>query len=82
MHLSSSQKILRRNCEQLNVPFSEEGAVYLLREHYVKAKRELRSCQPRDLVKQLIGIAAYQGIQPSLSKELLDQAVQTYFVEL
>ncbi|NWJ97194.1 MAG: ATP-binding protein [Chloroflexi bacterium] len=76
------REILRRNCQQLNVPFSEEGAVYLLREHYVKAKRELRSCQPRDLLKQLIGLAAYQGIQPTLSKELLDQAVQTYFVEL
>jgi predicted ATPase with chaperone activity len=76
------REILRRNCDMLNVPFSEEGAVYLLREHYVKAKRELRSCQPRDLLKQLIGIAAYQGIQPSLSKELLDQAVHTYFVEL
>lgn len=76
------REILRRNCDLMNVPFSEEGAVYLLREHYVKAKRELRSCQPRDLLKQLIGIAAYQGIQPSLSKELLDQSVQTYFVEL
>ncbi len=76
------REILRRNCEILNVPFAEEGAVYLLREHYVKAKRELRACQPRDLLKQLIGIAAYLGVQPSLSKELLDQAVQTYFVEL
>jgi len=76
------REILRRNCQHLQIPFSEDGAVYLLREHYVKAKRELRSCQPRDLLKQLVGIAAYQGVQPSLSKELLDQAVQTYFVEL
>ncbi len=76
------REILRRNCQILNVPYSEEGAVYLLREHYVKAKRELRSCQPRDLLKQIVGLAAYQGVQPSLSKELLDQAIQTYFVEL
>ncbi len=76
------REILRRNCDLLDVPFSEDGAVYLLREHYVKAKRELRSCQPRDLLKQIIGIASYQGIAPSLSKDLIDHAVSTYFVEL
>lgn len=76
------REILRRNCDSMNVPFSEEGAVYLLREHYVKAKRELRSCQPRDLLKQVIGIAAYQGVNPSLSKDLLDSAIASYFVEL
>ncbi len=76
------REILRRNCEFFGVPFSEDGAVYLLREHYIKAKRELRSCQPRDLLKQIIGIAAYQGVSPSLTKELVDTAVATYFVEL
>ncbi|HEX2910238.1 MAG TPA: ATP-binding protein [Chloroflexia bacterium] len=76
------REILKRNCEQLGVPYTEEGAVYLMREHYVKAKRELRSCQPRDLLKQIIGFAAYQGVKPSLNKELIDYAVASYFVEL
>lgn len=76
------REILRRNCEQLRVPYNEDGAIYLLREHYVKAKRELRSCQPRDLLKQVIGIAAYQGVAPSLSKDLIDGAIASYFVEL
>jgi hypothetical protein len=76
------REILRRNCELVNVPFSDEGAVYLLREHYIKSKRDLRSCQPRDLLKQIIGIAAYHGVPPTLSKELIDAAVATYFVEL
>ncbi len=76
------REILRRNCDTLGVPFNEEGTVYLLREHYVKAKRELRSCQPRDLLKQIIGIAAYQGVAPALTKELIDTAVISYFVEL
>ncbi len=76
------REIMRRNCQAMNIPFSDDGVVYLLREHYMKSKRELRSCQPRDLLKQLIGIAAYQGVSPTLSRELLDQAVHTYFVEL
>lgn len=76
------REIMKRNCEQLNVAYNEDGLKYLLQEHYVKAKRELHSCQPRDLVKQIIGIAAYQGVQPSLIKELIDPAIASYFVEL
>jgi hypothetical protein len=56
--------------------------VYLLKEYYIKPKRELRACQPRDLLKQIIGIAAYQGVAPRLSRELIDPAAATYFVEL
>ena len=76
------REIMRRNCEQLGVEYLEDGLVYLLKEHYIKAKRELHSCQPRDLAKQIIGISAYLGVQPSLTKELLDAAVASYFVEL
>lgn len=76
------REIMRRNCEQLGVAYSEDGLKYLLQEHYVRAKRELHSCQPRDLVKQIIGIASYQGVQPSLVKELIDPAIASYFVEL
>lgn len=76
------REIMKRNCELLGVPYSEDGMVYLLKEHYVKPKRELRSCQPRDLLKQIIGIAAYQGVAPHLSRELIDPAAASYFVEL
>lgn len=76
------REIMKRNCETQGVPYSEDGMVYLLKEHYVKPKRELRSCQPRDLLKQIIGIAAYQGIAPRLSRELIDTAAASYFVEL
>ncbi|MBN9393238.1 MAG: ATP-binding protein [Chloroflexi bacterium] len=76
------REIMKRNCALQGVPYSEEGMVYLLKEYYIKPKRELRSCQPRDLLKQIIGIAAYQGVAPRLSRELIDPAAATYFVEL
>jgi predicted ATPase with chaperone activity len=76
------REIMKRNCELQGVPYSEEGMVYLLKEHYVKPKRELRSCQPRDLLKQISGIAAYQGVPPRLVRELIDPATASYFVEL
>jgi DNA-binding PadR family transcriptional regulator len=76
------REIMKRNCALQGVPYSEEGMVYLLKEYYIKPKRELRACQPRDLLKQIIGIAAYQGVAPRLSRELIDPAAATYFVEL
>ncbi|MEI7554201.1 hypothetical protein [Candidatus Chlorohelix sp.] len=76
------REILRRQCEELKVGFTDEGAVYLLKEHYVKARRELRNCHPRDLLKQILGISSYLGAPPTLTKDLIDQAVASYFVEL
>jgi SpoVK/Ycf46/Vps4 family AAA+-type ATPase len=76
------REIFRRQCEQLNIPFDQNGLVYVLREFYVKPKRELRSVHPRDILRTLVGIARYQGVAPTLSQTLIDRACQTYFVEL
>jgi SpoVK/Ycf46/Vps4 family AAA+-type ATPase len=76
------REIFRRQCDALNVPFDQNGLVYLLREYYVKPKRELRSVHPSDILRILVGISRYRDVPPVLSPELLDQACQTYFVEL
>ncbi len=76
------REIFRRQCDLLGVPFDQQGLVYLLREHYVKPRRELRACHPRDLLRTLLGIARYLDTPPALSPELIDRACQTYFVEL
>jgi predicted ATPase with chaperone activity len=76
------REIFRRQCDALGVPFDQNGLVYLLREYYVKPKRELRSVHPRDILRTLIGIARYHNISPVLSPKLLDRACQTYFVDL
>jgi predicted ATPase with chaperone activity len=76
------REIFRRQCDSLGVPFDQNGLVYLLREYYVKPKRELRSVHPRDILRTLIGIARYHNISPVLTPKLLDRACQTYFVDL
>ena len=76
------REIFRRQCEALKVPFDQNGLVYLLREYYVKPKRELRSVHPRDILRTLVGIARYRDVPPTLTTELIDRACQTYFVEL
>jgi predicted ATPase with chaperone activity len=76
------REIFKRQCESLGVPFDQNGLVYLLREYYVKPKRELRAVHPRDILRTLIGIARYHNIPPVLSQKLLDRACQTYFVDV
>jgi hypothetical protein len=80
--LDQYREIFRRQCEALNVPFDQNGLVHLLREYYVKPKRELRACHPRDLLRTLTGIARYLDVPATMSIELVDRACRTYFVDL
>jgi len=75
-------EIFRRLCPIRGVPFNEEGLEYLVQEHYLKVNREPKMVHPRDLLDQIIDAARYLDIPPAMSRELLDQAVEAYFVKL
>jgi predicted ATPase with chaperone activity len=76
------REIFRRVCDSRDVPYDDGGVAYLLREHYVKPKRAMRACHPRDIVDQLTDIARFLNVRPVLSKDLIDRACSAYFVEL
>jgi hypothetical protein len=73
-------EIFRRVCQARGIQYDQQLFVYLLREHYIKTGRVLKSVHPRDLIDQVIDICNYRGVQPHLTKELLDQACGAYFV--
>ncbi len=74
-------EIFRRVAAAKKIPFEEASLAYLIREHYIKAHRPPRACHPRDLLDQIIDIANYLSVPPTLSKELVDRAAQSYFVD-
>ncbi|MBI4674721.1 MAG: AAA family ATPase [Chloroflexi bacterium] len=74
--------IFQLNCSQRRIVYDEEMFKYLVLEHYVKVKREPKSVHPRDLLDQMIDIARYLQKEPRLEKELIDAAVDAYFVKL
>lgn len=74
--------IFQRNCAQRSIPYDEEMFKYLVLEHFVKVKREPKSVHPRDLLDQILDIARYMQKEPRLEKELIDAAVDAYFVKL
>jgi predicted ATPase with chaperone activity len=76
------REIFRRVCEAKGVSYDDRGLAYLIQEHYLKPKRPPRACHPRDLMDQLVDIARYLNVQPTLSKDLIDRACEAYFVEI
>ena len=76
------REIFLRVATKRNIPFEEDGFKYLVLEHYVKSKREPKSVHPRDLLDQVIDLARYLEVEPRLSKELIDAAVEAYFVKM
>lgn len=74
-------EIFKRVSLAKKIPFNDAALAYLVREHYIKNKRPPRSCHARDLLDQIIDISRYLNIPPTLSKELIDRAAGSYFVE-
>ena len=72
-------EIFRRYCEKRDIRFDLGAIEYLHREYYLKYGVGLRSCHPRDLIEQILSAARFQGIAPSLDKQLLDRACEIYF---
>lgn len=76
------REIFRRVAESKKVNYRDEGLAYLLQEWYIKRDRKLRASHPRDLCDQILDIARFISKEPSLTRELIDLAAESYFVEL
>lgn len=76
------REIFRRVADAKGVAYSDHGLAYLLQEWYIKPKRKLRASHARDLCDQIIDIARYLNVEPAMTKDLLDRAAESYFVEL
>ena len=72
-------KIFEHVCRQKGVPYIPGAVEYLYENVYQKFHLNVRSCHPRDLIEQVVSIAKFKGITPTLDKTLLDRACQTYF---
>jgi len=76
------REIFKRACQVRNVRYNEQIVRYLLQEYYIKRNQKMRASHPRDILDQLKDIADYLGVEPQLTKEMIDQAADAYFVNL
>ncbi len=64
---------------QLGVDYRAEMVDYLIERHYKRTGRPFRFCHPRDLLLQVVNYCRYHNLQPELTEEYLDVAVDIYF---
>ncbi len=76
------REIFRRVAGAKGVAYSDQGLAYLLQEWYIKRGRKLRANHPRDLCDQILDISQYLTIEPAMTRELIDRAAESYFVEI
>jgi hypothetical protein len=74
-------QIFELNCQRRQLRFHQVMVAYLQRRHYAPHGRPLRACHPRDLIDQVIALCRYRGQQPAITRELLDAACRSYFVD-
>jgi len=76
------REIFRRVSVAKDITYSDKGLAYLLQEWYIKRGRKLRASHPRDLCDQILDIAHYLSVEPAMTRDLIDRAAESYFVEL
>ncbi len=79
--LEEFSKIFELNCRRRRLNFHQVMVAYLHRRHYGPARRQMRACHPRDILDQVTALCRYRGIQPTITRELLDRACASYFVD-
>jgi predicted ATPase with chaperone activity len=76
------REIFKRVAQLKGVQYSDQGLAYLLQEWYIKRNRKMRASHPRDLCDQILDISRYMAVEATMSRDLLDRAAASYFVEL
>ncbi|MGC1461830.1 MAG: hypothetical protein WA802_06485 [Terracidiphilus sp.] len=73
-------EIFRRIAAELRVGFEPGIPNDLVEFIRVTLKQELRSCYPRDIVRQACWAARYENRKPYIDREVLKRAVDAYFL--
>jgi hypothetical protein len=80
--LEDFREIMQRMCLIRDVTYDEAVFAYLVQTHYIKPGREMSAVHPRDLVDQIIDIAKYRTVRAEMTKDLVDEACESYFVRM
>jgi predicted ATPase with chaperone activity len=74
-------RIFEMNCRRRQLTFDPVVIEYMIRRYYEPRGIDMRACHPRDIVEQVVDMSRYQGREPSLSRDLIDAACRSYFIE-
>jgi SpoVK/Ycf46/Vps4 family AAA+-type ATPase len=75
------REILRNVAARANIDYDEDTANYLIESHYKAPGRPFRGVHPRDIFDLIEDMAKYERSKPVFSRETVDRACMSYFVE-
>ena len=79
--VESFLSIMKLVCNANNVPYEEAAGHYIIERYYKPKHRHLRGVHPRDIIDLLMDISSFQGREPECSRELIDLACASYFID-
>lgn len=74
-------QIFENCCRERQLDFDRSLVQDLLKTYYEPRRIPLRGCQPRDLIDQALSLAEYLAAPRTLTRELLEAACASYFVD-
>jgi hypothetical protein len=74
-------RIFELNCRKRGISFDPVMIEYLQRKYYQPRKLQMRACHPRDLIEQVVDRCRYEKRDIAITRELLDAACHSYFLE-
>ena len=71
-------EIFKRAAAQRAIALDQASLDYVLRKYSIEG-RQMKACEPRDLLNRVTDICLFEGYQPKLTPELIDLAWRNYF---
>ncbi len=76
------KEIFKGACVAKGIRYSEDALRYIFDTYYRKNDMEMRSCHPRDIISLLGDVARFRSVKAQLTKDLIDQACESFFVTM
>ena len=74
------EMIFKQYCATNELDYDPEMVNFLIEEMYVPKGRRMAASHPRELINKTIDFCLYEGTKPAISKNLLKQAWNSYFL--
>jgi SpoVK/Ycf46/Vps4 family AAA+-type ATPase len=74
-------RIMKLVCDAHDIQYEEEAGHYIIERYYRPKHRNLRGVHPRDIIDLLMDISSFQDREPECSRELIDLACASYFID-
>jgi len=73
-------KIFEQYCEANGLAYDPEMVSYLIESFYHPREKKMAASHPKELINKVIDFSLYEGVKPIVTKELLAQAWDSYFL--